>query len=258
MDFGAGTESVEFRAASVTGGGDIEIRLDKADGELLGTCDVADTGDWQKWADVHREDQADQRREEPLPRVPCRARSDDRQHHDLGAVPRRESQRATVEINVRQTVFTPEKTGINYITVRGFTLRNAATPWAPPTAGQIGLVSAYWCKGWIIENNDISYSKCSGVALGKYGDEWDNTSAEHRRRLRRHAVRRALKNGWNKETVGSHIVRNNHISSLRADRHRRQPRLLVQHRHRQRHPRHPRPAAVRRRGNGRHQVPRRD
>jgi len=38
-----------------------------------------------------------------------------------------------VEINVRQTVFYPEKTGIDYITVRGFTLEDAATPWAPPT-----------------------------------------------------------------------------------------------------------------------------
>ena len=43
-----------------------------------------------------------------------------------------------------------------------------------PTAKQIGIVSALWCKGWIIENNEISYSRCSGVALGKYGDEWDN------------------------------------------------------------------------------------
>ena len=38
----------------------------------------------------------------------------------------------------------------------------------------MGLIGTHWSKGWIIENNDISYSKCSGVALGKYGDEWDN------------------------------------------------------------------------------------
>ena len=37
-----------------------------------------------------------------------------------------------VEINVRRTVFYPEKSGMNYITLRGFTLRHAATPWAPP------------------------------------------------------------------------------------------------------------------------------
>lgn len=116
---------------------------------------------------------------------------------------------SSVEINVRQTVFTPEKTGINYITVRGFDLRNAATPWAPPTAGQIGIVSAYWCKGWIIENNEISYSKCCGVALGKYSDEWDNRAESAEGYVG--TLTRALTNGWNKATVGSHIVRHNHI-----------------------------------------------
>ncbi len=59
-----------------------------------------------------------------------------------------------MEINVRRTVFYPEKTGINYITVRGFILRDAATPWAPPTAEQIGLIGTHWSKGWIIENNE--------------------------------------------------------------------------------------------------------
>ena len=116
-----------------------------------------------------------------------------------------------VEINVRQTAFTPEQTGINYLTVRGFNLRNAATPWAPPSAGQMGVVSAYWCKGWIIENNEISYSKCCGVALSKYSDEFDNTNDKGSADPYTECVRRALKNGWNKETVGSHIVRNNHI-----------------------------------------------
>ncbi len=114
-----------------------------------------------------------------------------------------------VEINVRLTVFTPDKTGVNYITVRGFDLRNAATPWAPPTAGQVGIVSAYWCKGWIIENNEISYSKCCGVALGKYSDEWDNRAESAEGYVG--TLTRALTNGWNKATVGSHIVRNNHI-----------------------------------------------
>jgi alpha-N-arabinofuranosidase len=117
--------------------------------------------------------------------------------------------RASVEINVRQTVFTPNRPGINYITVRGFDLRNAATPWAPPTAGQIGVVSAYWCKGWVIEDNEISYSACSGVALGKYGDEWDNRAESAEGYVG--TLTRALANGWNRETVGSHLIRNNHI-----------------------------------------------
>ena len=82
----------------------------------------------------------------------------------------------SVEIHFRQTVFPPAKTGTDYITVHGFDLRNAATPWAPPSAAQYGIVSAYWSKGWIIENNEITFSKCCGVALGKYGDEFDNTN----------------------------------------------------------------------------------
>ena len=115
-----------------------------------------------------------------------------------------------VEINVRPTVFTPEKTGINYLTVRGFTLCHAATNWAPPTAGQFGLLSAYWCKGWIIENNEVSYSKCSGIALGKHGDEFDNKSADTAEGYVE-TIKRAYQNGWTRDNIGHHIVRNNHI-----------------------------------------------
>ena len=114
-----------------------------------------------------------------------------------------------VEINVRQTVFTPEKGGVNYLTLRGFDLRDGATPWAPPTAGQIGIVSAYWCKGWIIEDNQISYSTCCGIALGKYSDEWDNRAESAEGYVG--TLTRALTNGWNRAAVGGHIVRNNHI-----------------------------------------------
>jgi hypothetical protein len=116
-----------------------------------------------------------------------------------------------VEINVRQTVFYPEKTGVNYITVRGFTMRQAATNWAPPTAEQVGLIGAHWSKGWIIENNVISHSRCSGVSLGKYGDEFDNTSANSAEGYVK-TIERGLRNGWNKNTVGHHVVRNNTIS----------------------------------------------
>ena len=57
-------------------------------------------------------------------------------------------------------------------------MRHAATPWAPPTAEQVGLIGTHWSKGWIIEDNVVSHSICSGIALGKYGDEFDNTSAD--------------------------------------------------------------------------------
>ena len=118
---------------------------------------------------------------------------------------------AEVEINVHQTVFYPNRPGVNFVTVRGFTMMHAATPWAPPTAEQIGLIGTHWSRGWIIENNDISYSTCVGVALGKYGDKWDNTSQNTAEGYVQ-TIGRAFENGWSKENIGHHVVRNNHIS----------------------------------------------
>lgn len=219
VDFGTRTERVEIRAASVTGGGNIELRLDKPDGELLGTCSVADTGDWQSWASFDA-------KIKPTGGVKnlCLVFRSNQKTTSLwfGQVDKDNTtiwaqfagvnpNEQHVEINVRQTVFTPSKTGVSYLTVRGFDLRAAATPWAPPTAKQIGIISAYWCKGWIIESNHISYSTCCGVALGKYGDAFDNTSADTAEGYVG-TLTRALTNGWNQATVGSHIVRNNVIS----------------------------------------------
>ena len=116
-----------------------------------------------------------------------------------------------VEINVRQTVFYPDKPGRNFLTVRGFMMRQAATPWAPPTAEQIGLIGSHWSKGWIIEDNIISDSACSGLSLGKYGDEFDNKSSNSAEGYVG-TIRRELDNGWSKDSIGHHIVRNNTIS----------------------------------------------
>ena len=118
-----------------------------------------------------------------------------------------------VEINVRRTVFYPDQPGRSFITVRGFMLRHAATPWAPPTAEQIGLIGTHWSKGWIIESNIVSHSICSGIALGKHGDQFDNTSANTAEgyvktieRAQAHPI------AWTRENIGHHIVRHNTIS----------------------------------------------
>lgn len=125
--------------------------------------------------------------------------------------------KALVEINVRPTVFFPKKTGVNYITVSGFYLAHAATQWAPPTAEQEGLIGPYWSKGWIIENNYIAYSKCSGISIGKDRksghNEWTNLKVKHGTQRERDVIFKALQQGWNKETIGSHIIRNNEITN---------------------------------------------
>ncbi len=121
----------------------------------------------------------------------------------------------TVEINVRQSCFYPSKSGVNFITVSGFTMSQAATPWAPPTAEQIGLLGTHWSKGWIIENNTISESRCVGITLGKDRKTGQNVWSKNRCKdgatHYNEVIFRALDAGWSKENIGSHIVRNNEI-----------------------------------------------
>lgn len=71
-----------------------------------------------------------------------------------------------VDINVRRNCFMPSKTGVDYITFSGFDVNKAATTWAPPAAYQDGMVGPHWSKGWIIEDCEISNSKCCGISLG--------------------------------------------------------------------------------------------
>ncbi len=121
----------------------------------------------------------------------------------------------TIEINVRQSCFYPSKAGVNFITLRGFEISQAACPFTPPTADQIGMVGAHWSKGWIIENNRMHDAKCSAISIGKDGATGDNLSSRFGRksghRYQAEAVFLGLRMGWNKETVGSHIIRNNVI-----------------------------------------------
>ena len=127
--------------------------------------------------------------------------------------PGKDPNTARVEINVRQTVFYPDEPGRNYITVRGFIMRHAATPWAPPTAEQIGLIGTHWSKGWIIEDNVISHAACVGVTLGKHGDAFDNTSEDSADGYIKTIERaHAFRIPWDGGHVGHHIVRNNTIS----------------------------------------------
>jgi len=120
-----------------------------------------------------------------------------------------------VEISTRRTCFYPDKPGINYITISRFHISQAATQWAAPTAEQIGMIATNWNKGWIIENNVISDSKCSGITLGKERGTGHNVwSADQSLDGSLHYIEvtfRTLRNGWSKENIGSHIVRNNEI-----------------------------------------------
>jgi alpha-N-arabinofuranosidase len=94
------------------------------------------------------------------------------------------------EINVRPCVFMPEVPGINYITVDGLALSQAANNWTPPTQKlQVGVIGPRMGKRWIIENCEILHGRSIAISLGNDAD------ADHA----------------NIELFGDHLIRNNHI-----------------------------------------------
>lgn len=120
-----------------------------------------------------------------------------------------------VEINVRRSCFYPHETGIDYLTVKGFEMAQAASPWAPPTADQPGLLGANWSKGWIIEDNIIHDAKCSAISIGKEASTGNNYRSIRKDKpgyqYQLESVFSAERSGWCKEKIGSHIIRNNTI-----------------------------------------------
>lgn len=120
--------------------------------------------------------------------------------------------RENVEISVRPACFYPKQEGIGFITLSGFTVCQAATQWAPPTAYQEGMIGPHWSKGWVIEDCEIFESKCSGISLGKYrqqgnDNKWLHWKYKDGTQTERECILQAQREGWTKERIGSHIVR---------------------------------------------------
>jgi hypothetical protein len=120
-----------------------------------------------------------------------------------------------VEINVRRSVFYPTEHHLDFITVRGFELAQAACPWTPPTADQPGLIGPNWARGWIIEDNVIHDAKCSAISIGKEASTGHNYATTRGDKpgyqYQLESVFAARHIGWDKEHVGSHVIRRNTI-----------------------------------------------
>ncbi len=117
------------------------------------------------------------------------------------------------EITVRAHCFWPVAEHVDYITLSGFTVTKAATQWAPPTALQEGMIGPHWSKGWIIEDCEVSDSKCAGISLGKYrqqhnDNKWSHYKYKDGAQTQRDCSLIAQLDGWSRDTIGSHIVRN--------------------------------------------------
>lgn len=126
--------------------------------------------------------------------------------------------RELVEVSARRTVIWPDKPAVSFITFSGFDISQAATQWAAPTAEQVGMIATHWNKGWIIENCSIHDTKCSGITLGKEKytghNVWSSDAENINRDGNIHYIEvlfNVIRNGWDRESVGSHTVRNNEI-----------------------------------------------
>ena len=121
-----------------------------------------------------------------------------------------------MEYSARRHCFYPQKTGVNYITLSGFTVCKACPQWAPPTAYQEGMIGPHWSKGWVIEECEVYESKCVGISLGKYlqpqnENKWFVNGLKHGTQNERDAICQAQNEGWNKDNIGSHTIRRCHI-----------------------------------------------
>ena len=213
VDFGTGASALDLRAAAQPGAGAaLEVRAGDRWGPLLGSASIPSTGDWEAWANFSVPLDAPVSGLQNISLVflsPGYSAGTTSIYAQFPGVA--DPNAAAVEINVRQTVFYPTEPFIDNITVRGFTLERAATQWAPPSSEQIGIIGTHWSKGWVIEDNEVRDSACSCVALGKYGDGYDNTNDEGQADPYTACVYRALAFGWHKDRVGSHTVRGNYI-----------------------------------------------
>ncbi len=72
-----------------------------------------------------------------------------------------------------------------------------------------------WSKGWIIENNIFHDSRCSAISIGKERSTGHNLYHRYHRKpgyqTQLESVFAGKRIGWSKETVGSHLIRNNTI-----------------------------------------------
>jgi len=96
---------------------------------------------------------------------------------------------ATMEVTTQGAIFAPEKTGLGYIVVAGFTFEHAGNPWPMP---QHGALSTWSGHHWLIEDNTVRQVNGVGIDIGTQRF-WD--------------LPRGLR-----DRVGSHIVRRNIVS----------------------------------------------
>ena len=125
-------------------------------------------------------------------------------HARLEDVPR------PIELAVRPRLFAPNRRGLGYLVVRGFTFEHCANPGPFPSLGAVAVRAGHH---WVIEHNTIRFAKCNGLDAGN--EHWnprllDDCPPEDRVRMQ------AADNVIRNNTVSDHgIVGMNGLGSER-------------------------------------------
>ena len=107
----------------------------------------------------------------------------------------RDPNNSVIEVGVRSHLFKPQKVGLNYIHLQGFTFQHCANGFLRTSTGAVTALGGHH---WIIEDNTIRHHNSSGLEFGYLAYEANDPNPENIARKR-------------EDAFGFHIVRNNHI-----------------------------------------------
>jgi alpha-N-arabinofuranosidase len=77
---------------------------------------------------------------------------------------------ANLELTTQETVFAPEKPGLGYLRVKGFTIEQVGGPFPWE---QVGAISTTRGHHWIIEDNVVRWVNGVGMDLGVQSESWE-------------------------------------------------------------------------------------
>lgn len=118
------------------------------------------------------------------------------------------------EILVRECVFAPTTANVNYITVEGLILQQAASGWAENNNYQSALLKTRGGRNWIIQRCLISDARCSGISGATHSDNNTNISILGRHIVRNNTIERCGAGGisgmygWSGSIIEGNLIQN--------------------------------------------------
>lgn len=118
------------------------------------------------------------------------------------------------EILVRECVFAPTTSNVNFITVDGLTMRQAACGWAENNNFQSALIKTRGGRQWVIQRCLISDARCSGISSATHTNSNSDISVVGRHVVRNNTIERCGAGGisgmygWSASIIEGNLIQN--------------------------------------------------